>query len=411
MIILPTSGTVRVWAVPLVISLLVLSHPAKGQNKQQEQSDREQLGASGTATNSLQQLLKRFPKADKNQDGRLTWAELNQYRKTARQTNPRGVGVPTTFEVHPGWKQSKFPETSMSLQAPSVIREVWAKVSKGQQVPTYDPPGDGGTRVIGIGHSFMAPGYRTLPTISSAAGMEQPLYTHLGGGMTGSARYKWEQENGIFQFDGKPFPKILAAITEGKWDAMVFGPYFNDRPAYFECWIDFCLKYQPEMKFYLSDAWPQLSQFPKNPASEDAFTESTLDRLGRERRELSSTVLNPLKARYPGKVFLLPTSDAMVLAAKAQRRGELPGIEGVHRVIGGKANSIWRDQLGHLGPGLEWLEGYVFYSTLYQKPPPAVFPDATPPRSTVAITRELDQKFREIAWKAVQQNPNSGVGK
>ena len=140
MIILPTSGTVRVWAVPLVISLLVLSHPAKGQNKQQEQSSREQLGASGTATNSLQQLLKRFPKADKNQDGRLTWAELNQYRKTARQTNPRGVGVPTTFEVHPGWKQSTFPETSMSVRAPSVIREVWAKVSKGQQVPTYDPP-------------------------------------------------------------------------------------------------------------------------------------------------------------------------------------------------------------------------------------------------------------------------------
>ena len=81
MIILPTSGTVRVWAVPLILSLLVLPHPAKGQNKQTEQSGREQLRASGTATNSLQQLLKRFPKADKNQDGRLTWAELNQYRK------------------------------------------------------------------------------------------------------------------------------------------------------------------------------------------------------------------------------------------------------------------------------------------------------------------------------------------
>ena len=54
----------------------------------------------------------------------------------------------------------------------------------------------------------MAPGYKTLPQIAKAAGFQQQsMLTHTGGGMTGSARYKWEQENGIFQFAGKPQPK------------------------------------------------------------------------------------------------------------------------------------------------------------------------------------------------------------
>jgi hypothetical protein len=65
----------------------------------------------------------------------------------------------------------------------------------------------------------------------------------------------------------------------------------------------------------------------------------------------------------------MPTSDAMVLAAKSYLSGELPGIEGIHRVIGKKERSLWRDQRGHIGPGFDRLEGYVFYATLYGKSP------------------------------------------
>ena len=72
--------------------------------------------------------------------------------------------------------------------------------------------------------------------------------------MTGSTRYKWEQENGIFQFDKRPHPVLLPSIANAKWEVMMWGPYFNDRPAYYLCWMDFCLKYNPSMKFFLSDA-------------------------------------------------------------------------------------------------------------------------------------------------------------
>ena len=357
----------------------------------------------------LARLLKRFPAADKNGDGRLTWVELNQFQKSNGNRNARRVGVPTDFDVHNGWNQPDFPETAVSKRSSEEIQTVWNSVSKGQAIPSYPKPNDGGLRIAGIGHSFMAPGYKTLPAISRSAGIEQALYTHLGGGMTGSARYKWEQENGIFEFEGRPYPKILAAISKSDWEAMVFGPYFQDQPKYFECWIDFCQKHHSKMKFFISDAWPQLSQFEDNPKSEDEFTIQTLERLGRERNALSKLVIAPLRAKYPGKVFVLPTSDAMVLAAKAQRLGELPGIEGVHRVIGGRTNSIWRDQLGHLGPGLEWLEGYVFYSTIYRQPPPANYPPGARPGNVEKISTALDEKFREIAWEAVRNHPFAGI--
>ena len=67
--------------------------------------------------------------------------------------------------------------------------------------------------------------------------------------MTGSTRYKWEQENGIFDFDGKPMPKLLASIANAEWDVMTWGPYFKYRPEFYACWVDFCLQYHPDMKF------------------------------------------------------------------------------------------------------------------------------------------------------------------
>jgi hypothetical protein len=255
----------------------------------------------------------------------------------------------------------------------------------------------------------MAPGYKTLPIICEAAGFKQPLYTHTGGGITGSTRYKWEQENGIFQFEGKPVPKLLASIANAEWDAMMWGPYFNDRPEYYACWIDFCLKYNPQMKFYLSDAWPQLYQLDKVPESEAFFTEEVFEKIGKERTAGYSEQVRKLRESHAAQVFIMPTSDAMVLAAKHYLRGELPGIEGINKIIGKKERSLWRDQLGHLGPGFERLEGYVFYATLYGRSPELLEGDAPFRDDGDFPSRELDRLFRKIAWEAVSHHPLSGV--
>ncbi len=374
------------------------------------------FGQEALSAKQLDALLARFPAADTNGDGELSLEEAMAYRNkmgaggAKGKNNPKG-GIQRDFTVNPGWDLERFPEYAVCYKTPAEIKAIFEQSTPGKQseLVSYSKPADGALRVVGIGHSFMAPGYKTLPAIVKGAGMQQPLYTHVGGGMTGSARYKWEQENGIFDFDRKPFPKLLAAIANAKWDAMMFGPYYHDRDVYYACWIDFCLKYNPDMKFYLSDGWPQLEQLGKNPESEAFFTEEVLDKMGKGRRETYEHVLKPLTKKYPGKVFVLPTSDAMVLAAKYFLRGELPGIEGVHRVIGNKERSLWKDQLGHLGPGLERLEGYVFYATLYQRSPELIDRAIDFGGDTDFPSPELDRMFRKIAWQAVEQNPFSGL--
>lgn len=376
--------------------------------------------AQNPSAEQLARWLKRFPEADTDKDGTLSLEEANAYRKklTGAGRSSGGGGARRDFRIDPGWEKADFPEHAVSLMAPEEIKAVYAEVNGGKEkaVTSYEKPADGALRIVGTGHSFMAPGYKTLPRIAEASGFaEQPLFTHTGGGMTGSTRYKWEQENGIFEFDGKPMPKLLASIANAEWDVMTWGPYFKDRPEFYSCWVDFCLQYQPEMKFYLSDAWLQLYQLEQNPESEDFFTEEVLERLSGEKRKVYTTLVEALREKYPGRIFIMPTCDAMTLAAKAQVRGELPGIEGIHKVIGGKERSLWRDQLGHIGPGFERLEGYVFYATLYGKSPELIENEID--FSGTARGKEdpdfpstaLDRKFREIAWQAVIGHPLSGV--
>jgi hypothetical protein len=373
--------------------------------------------AFSQTTPSPQQLanwLKRFPAADADKDGKLTPAEAAAFRKklqAERRKNSQSKGVKREFNVDPGWDRPEFPDHAASRQTPEKIKTIYqGRIKKGQPaVVAFEKPTDGALRIVGTGHSFMAPGYKSFPRICKAAGIDQPLYTHTGGGMTGSARYKWEQENGIFEFDGKPFPKLLASIANADWEVMMWGPYFNDRPEYYSCWIEFCQKYHPEMKFYLSDAWPQLGQLDKNPDSEAFFTSEVLDRIGKEKREISAKLVSALREEYPDQVFILPTSDAMTLAAKHFLKGELPGVEGIHKVIGGKERSLWRDQLGHLGPGFDRLEGYVFYATIYGKSPELIEGEIEFGDKGNFPGPQLDAIFRKIAWQAVVNHPLSGV--
>jgi len=366
--------------------------------------------------------LKRFPEADANKDGTLTVDEATAYAREflGKRGGGKGggKGAPRQFSVDPGWDEDAFPGHAVSLLSPEEIAEVYRKQLRPEQpaVRSYEKPADGALRIVGTGHSFMAPGYRTFPVIAKAAGFaEQPLYTHTGGGMTGSARYKWEQENGIFQFDKKPEPKLLASIANAEWDAMMWGPYFMDRPAFYTAWIDFCRKYHPDMKFFLSDAWPQLFQLgDEEPETEDGFTRDMLARIGTEKRELYLELVRTIRQSTTDEVFIMPTSDAMTMAAQLFLQGELPGVEGLHRAIGGKERSLWRDRLGHLGPGFDRLEGYVFFATVYGRSPEQIEGDiALPPGRGGADpdypSPELDRIFRTIAWQAVTGHPLSGV--
>jgi hypothetical protein len=235
-----------------------------------------------------------------------------------------------------------------------------------------------------------------LPAITRAAGFEQPLSLHNGGGRTGSVSYKWEQENGIFEFDGKPLPKLLAAISNAEWEGMIWGPYTADRPKFYTTWIDFCEQYNPGMKYFLIDAWPTLGQVQMqykrkgNPESESFFTDDVFDQLNDAANKNFEALVGALRETTE-KVYILPS------------------VEGLYKVIGGKQFSIWNDQRGHLGPGFDRLEGYVFYATIYGKSPELISTPIKFSNNPSFLTAELDKTFREIAWKAVVEHPLSGV--
>lgn len=373
----------------------------------------------------LARWLKKFPEADADGDGILTLNEALVYRKAAKSMRPAtGHGQQPfrsnpTLTFDPGWEQSNFPDYAICYKNPEEIMDIYraGPEARGAPVPpgapmSFPKPADGGLRIVGVGHSFMAPAYKTLPQICNAAGFEQPLCLHTGGGVTGSARYKWEQENGIFEFDRNPLPKLLAAIANADWEAMLWGGYYNDRPEFYTCWINFCTQYHPNMKFYLSDTWPQLYQIEplfgltELPGSEDFFTEDILDRMGQDKRNSFIGLVQAIRKQSSENVFVIPTADAVTEAAKLCTRGELPGVEGIHQLIGGKERSIWRDQTGHLCPPFGRLEGYVFYATLYGRSPEQI---TTPIQFDSPASEELDQIFRRIAWQAVTNHPLSGV--
>jgi hypothetical protein len=370
-------------------------------------------GSSQTTQNQLDNWFTLFPEADTNQDGELSIQEANGFREIRQQAtwpSPTRSGVPENIRTDLGWLANRFPSHAICYQDAADIAKVFAATKGSTKIPSHPKPTDGSLRIVGTGHSFMMPGFRTLPLITKTAGlMQPPLVTHTGGGVTGSARYKWEQENGIFKFAGQPKPKLLASIANAPWDAMMWGPYYHDRPEYYRCWIDFCLKFHPEMKFYLSDAWPQIDQFGKIPRSEDELTVAAYRRFGEENNAFYGKLLETLNREYSDRVFVMPTSDAMVLAVEYYHRGDLPGVEGIHTLVGQKRRSLWRDRIGHIGEGFDQLEGYVFYATLYGKSPELLDGDVPFGGRSEYPSRELDRLFRKIAWQAVTQNPLSGV--
>ena len=384
----------------------------------------------------LAQLLKRFPEADLNGDGTLTAKEFQAARQQSQGSAQRNAGQQSQGDEErnarqaaaaraipkfdPGWEKEEFPPQAVSLKTPAEIMAIYKRgeagrtYAEGSDALSFPKPADDILRIVGTGHSFTAPGYRTLPAITRAAGFEQPLSLHNGGGRTGSVSYKWEQENGIFEFDGKPLPKLLAAISNAEWEGMIWGPYTADRPKFYTTWIDFCEQYNPGMKYFLIDAWPTLGQVQMqykrkgNPESESFFTDDVFDQLNDAANKNFEALVGALRETTE-KVYILPTNAAMTEAAKRFNRGELPGVEGLYKVIGGKQFSIWNDQRGHLGPGFDRLEGYVFYATIYGKSPELISTPIKFSNNRSFLTAELDKTFREIAWKAVVEHPLSGV--
>ncbi|HIN53330.1 MAG TPA: hypothetical protein EYM79_03380, partial [Planctomycetes bacterium] len=283
-----------------------------------------------------------------------------------------------------GHDNSTEIQGAMYLKTPEQIRTIFLQQSKNNQTAPLSFPKSSGLRIVATGHSWMRPGFRALPTISQMAGLKQQLRINSRGGERGAVRMMWELENGILSSHGKPQPVCMAAITTGQWDAMMWGSYTNDRPEYYLAWIDYCVKYNPKMEFYVFNAWPQ---YADGFAKQDRKPQIENYRARAHKIDTDITKrIAILDKHYPDKVHVLPTCEAMMGALELYFKGTLPGIKGLNRKIDGATPAIWSDG-GHLGVGMDWLEGYVFYATLYKKSPELI--PTKPPFNNDALDRVL----------------------
>ncbi len=77
----------------------------------------------------LAQLLKRFPAADLNGDGKLSAKEFQAARKKFQQSRPDkgrpAAAAQRTPVLDPGWEQENFPSHAASLKSPEEIMAIY----------------------------------------------------------------------------------------------------------------------------------------------------------------------------------------------------------------------------------------------------------------------------------------------
>jgi hypothetical protein len=273
---------------------------------------------------------------------------------------------------------------------------LWRDTS-GKKGPLSYPKGNG-VRMVSTGHSWVVPAMGTLPKIAAAAGIKgHRQRMHIRGGGNGAADSIWRREIGR---TGNDRPILIPAIATGKWDVMTWGVYLNDKTEYFEQWIALCLEFNPEMEFYLQDAWTGTIDY-KNEDKLN-FKLFVMVQAGINARIMQ--ILEPLQKKYPGKVHVIPVGNAMIEMLKLYYDEKLSGIEGLSSHLCGKKHALWSDG-GHLGSYMNWWEGYCYYATIYKKSPELI--DAR--FDVTEYNEQLDKIMRQCAWKAVVNHPLSGI--
>ncbi len=341
-----------------------------------------QISAEVAADPRLAAVLKRFPAADQNKDGELTLEEATNFFRNQR-----------------GGKRDQNPTIFKPSDA-----EMQTAIEGGKAL-AFPKNDDGSLRLAMTGHSWVAPGIKTLPPIAAAAGYSgHRQVTHTGGGGTGSANAIWLKEFGKWQEGLKAKPKLIPAIVTKEWDVMTWGPYMKDKPEYYSQWIDLCLQHNPQTIFYLQDAWPRFHvdyAKMKSPAIAAAIAE--------EQVMMQAMMFQPLyeafEVSHAGKVKVIPVAAALVDLMHRFAAGEVAHLTCFDEAKKDDEVGFYRDG-GHLSraSGIEHLVGYAYFGMLYRRSPETVdgyVPNGVPPA--------FDRQMRNAAWKAITASPFAGI--
>ncbi|MEM1297182.1 MAG: hypothetical protein AAGH89_17585, partial [Verrucomicrobiota bacterium] len=300
-----------------------------------------------------------FAKLDKNEDSLLSQEEAGRFFEPM---DADGDGVVTTAEG------SIYMANRNLERDPKPDSRGRARSLKFADLEGREKTGKG-LWVVSIGHSCVVSAIPSTIQVCQANGF--PDHTHVMqffGGGGGAPKAQWERTGD--QQDAKP------SLETGKIDVMTFGHLVSASGEVVGCeledyqrWMEFALQHNPEITFLIQDLWPWIDGTDRkadfttfNLGDYEAWMEKVTRELG--------MLVDRLNQLYPGRVRVLPVGPAMVELVKMTLAEELPGVDAVlvpPRDDRGRVG-LYRDMI-HPTPVAAAMQGYIYYSVLYNRNP------------------------------------------
>ena len=380
------------WGVPVfLLAVFFAAQPAWSQPTSENNS-------------RLKKGLKDYPEADTDGDGVLTLKEARTFLKKMadgdKKSPPRKGGD---------------SDTAIEVPKDELQRDDLEK---------FEPEGagDGGVKMLFIGHSLVAPVEKMIRYVSRGVRLKDyESRMQYSGGKSGAPLRHWN-------YTGSK-QKTRPALMTGKWDYMAMGMYYYWAEVEdISRWIDFALKYNPGMKFYLQDGWPAADGGRSNYGSSSREAKALRAAAGEIWKDVEEddrgkkiltmkafekaiagldknmdVKLKALKKKYPGKVFSIRSSHAMLELRRLLEKKKLPMI---NRVLAAsrkdRDSALYVDQL-HSGTAVILLESYLYLAAVHKLDPRKL------PVLRKGEEGKLDKVLRGLAVKITLENPWSGV--
>jgi hypothetical protein len=318
-------------------------------------------------------LLKLFPDADTNKDGKLSMQEALGY-----------------LDAHPELKDF-LPQRKGAKGKGLRVTEPGAKSTPASAgLPA-------GPRVFVCSHSFMIFTGQQLPPMAEAAGI---AYRDAGTQMIGGSR--------TLQHWNVPDDRNLAkkALREGAVDVLLLSPYLLLPDEGIDHFTKLGLEKNPNLHVHVQASWPSRDG-NLGPFKNETRDKATVADLKAMRDGYETAWLKPLEKQVTalnanvGKsaVRIVPVSRAVFALRERVAQGTAPGIA--------KQSDLFRDDLGHPQPPLAALVAYCHFAAVYGRSPVGL--PVPPTLKNLPNAGAMNRLLQELAWQAVISYPLSGV--
>lgn len=255
-------------------------------------------------------------------------------------------------------------------------------------------------RVFVAGHSFHVPIAKLLEQITANSPVKHiAAGQQMIGGSTVTQHWNLPDEKN----------KAKAALKSGKVDVLTLSPHLLLPDEAIDKFTDLLLEHNPNGRVTVQASW-----VPRDGVLFGDFSNAKRDTTDLAAlRKTSEPYLEKIRAQVKAineredakfhrpVAFVVPVGEAVLRLREKVAKGEVPGVA--------KQSDLFRDDLGHGKEAIYLLNAYCHYATIYGRSPVGLaVPEALKPAFGENAAK-VNTILQEIAWKAVTDEPMSGV--